>query len=89
MARLDKAHDDLASPEGKTYRDELGNTRVDAGHVQLARVYADLVKWETSKLIPQYGDRQTIEHKNAVPVQVAVSREEVAAAVDELDSLKG
>jgi hypothetical protein len=58
--------------------------------VKRSALRVDARKWLVSKILPKkYGDRQTIEHKNAVPVQVVVSREEVAAAVDELDSLKG
>lgn len=65
-ARLDKAHDDLASDDGKTYTDETGNRRVDSGAVQLAKTYADLIKWEASKMLPEYADKQQVEHSGGM-----------------------
>lgn len=71
-SRLDIAHDALADKESMLYIDEGGNRRVDAGSVNQARAYADYVRWEASKLIPEMADKVNHEltGRNGAPVAI-------------------
>lgn len=83
-SRLDAAHDNLVDSNGKTYIDEGGNRRVDSGAVQLARTYADLVKWEASKLIPEFVEKKQIEHSGGIGVAVQAPPADVESAMRKL-----
>lgn len=65
--------DNLMNNYGKTYIDESGNKRVDSGAVQLARAYADHVRWLASRLIPEMADKKQVEHSGHLGMDVLFS----------------
>lgn len=73
FSRLDESNDNLKDATGKTYIDERGNERVDPGAVSLAKAYADQVRWEASKVIPEYGDKVDVNHGGDLNVTVGVA----------------
>jgi hypothetical protein len=70
--------------ETATYIDAEGNTRIDAGAVQAAKLYVDAAKWYAGKLKPKrWGDRiiHAGDAENPVTTKLVSSSDELVKKI--------